>query len=149
MNRHRLRIFLGTALLLASAFAGWGWLCPYSWGSDAAARAKVQGVLVTRDQSYFWVEAHLKIISGKEHDLKKPVFLQTASGKLEPADTTFGGSGEKGTTDLWFKFWLDETQASGPLTLHLNNGLLNLRSRQGLPDLGKGKDSRYFTTNSW
>lgn len=135
--------------MLASAFAGWGWLRPYSWRSDSAARAKVQGVLVSRDESYFWVEVHLKVISGQEHDLTKPVFLQTASGKLEPADTTFGGSGEKGTTDLWFKFWLNETQASGPLTLHLNDGALVLKTRQNLPDSGNGNDSRYFTTDQW
>jgi hypothetical protein len=149
VNRQRLRFFLGTAILIATAFAGWAWLRPYSWAVDSAARAKVQGVQVTRDQSYFWVEAHLKMSPGQEHDLRKPVFLSTASGKLEPADTTFGGSEGKGTTDLWFKFWLDETQASGPLTLHLNDGSLELRTRESLPDLGKGNEARYFTTNQW
>ncbi|MEX1049399.1 MAG: hypothetical protein WED15_07715 [Akkermansiaceae bacterium] len=148
MNRQRLRIFLGIVLLLASAFAAWGWLRPYAWREDPAARAKVAGVLVTRDQSYFWVEAHLKMNPGEEHDLRQAVFLETPGGKLDPADTTFGGREGEGTTDLWFKFWLDERQASGPLALHLNEGVLSIRTRQQLPAL-EGSSSRYFTTNQW
>lgn len=149
MNRKRLRIFLGIALLPAIAFAAWGWLRPYAWRADPAARAKVAGVLVTRDQSYFWLEAHLKMNPGEEHDLRQAVLLETPAGKLAPADTTFGGSGGgKGTTELWFKFWLNEQQASGPLTLHLNEGTLSIRTRLGPPALGAGS-SRYFNINSW
>lgn len=148
MNRQKLRIFLGIALLLTTAFAAWGWLRPYAWRSDPAARAKVTGVLVTRDRSYFWLETHLKMIPGQEHDLRQPVFLETPAGKLEPADTTFAGQEGKGTTELWFKFWLDEKQAAGPLTLHLNEGRLMIRTREGLPVL-ENSDSRHFTTHQW
>ena len=68
-----------------------GW--PYAWRPDPAARCKVVETLVTRDQSFFWVDVHLKVNPGMTHDLRKTVRLETATGaRHEPADTTFAGT---------------------------------------------------------
>lgn len=140
-----LRKFLWLALLLSSAFAAWSWFRPYAWESDPAALCKVVGVQVTQDRSSYWVETHLKVNPGKTHDLQKPVNLLTATGeKLEPADTTFGGSEGTGTTDIWLKFWLEKNQISGPLTLQLNDGKLSIKANDGVP-AGSG----YHVTNHW
>ena len=129
-------------------FAAWSWLRPYAWNVDSAARCKVVGTQVKQDASYFWVDVHLKLNAGATHDLMKPVRLVTAKGELEPADTTLGGQKGVGTTDLWFKFWLDETQIDGPLTLRINDGSLVIRKGQGMPALGSSK-VEYFTSSRW
>ncbi len=122
---------------------------PYAWRSDPAARCKVVETLVTHDQSFFWVDVHLKVNPGMTHDLQKPVRLEAAAGKmLEPADTTFVGTEGRGTTEIWFKFWLESTDLAGPLTLHLNGGELLVKSRSGVPRLGTST-YRNFTTNHW
>lgn len=149
MKRPILRKFLIVSLLLSSGFAAWGWFRPYAWGADAAARCQVVETLVTRDQGYFWVNAHLKVLPGMTHDLEKPVYLETAShARLEPADTTFGGEEGKGTTEIWLKFWLEPSQLEGPLTLRLNDARLVVKAGNGIPDLGSSP-YRNFTTNHW
>lgn len=136
---------LWLALVLSLAFAMWGWLRPYEWNHDPAARCTVEGVQVTPDRGYFWVETHLKVDSGKTHDLQKPVFLELSdSRKLEPADTTFGGSEGTGTTDIWLKFWLENKDIAGPLALHLNDGKLSIKAGPGVPP-----KTRYYVTNHW
>lgn len=149
VNRQKFRKILWIALLITSSMAVWSWFRPFEWGADSAARAKVVGVQVTQDETYFWINAHLKVTAGQTHDLQKQVFLTTASGsRMDPADTVFGGTEGKGTTDLWFKFWLDQNQINGPLRLHLNDGILLIRSGTGVPELGV-KRSNYFTTHRW
>jgi hypothetical protein len=136
-------------LLASAAFAGWSWFRPYSWSSDPAARCKVVETLVTRDQSFFWVNVRLKVNPGAVHELLKPVRLETASGvKLEPADTTFAGNDDQPVTDLWFKFWLEEADLNGPLTLFLNDGKLSVKSGTNPPELGNST-YRNFTTDRW
>ena len=126
-------------------FAAWSWLRPYAWNPDSAALAKVVGVQVTPDRTFFWVETHLKVNPGKVHDLQKPVFLETSTGsKLEPADTTFGGSEGTGTTDIWLKFWLESKDIAGPLTLHLNDGKLSIKANDGVPS-----ETKYYVTTHW
>lgn len=136
-------------LLLAAAFAGWGWLRPYASQPDPAARCQVVETLVTRDQSYYWVNVHLKVSPGMAHDLQKPVYLTTAAGvKHEPADTAFAGVERQSPTDIWFKFWLEAADLAGPLVLHLNDGTLSVKSTQGIPAL-QSTASKNFTTHSW
>lgn len=149
MTRQIFRTCLALGLSVAAAFAAWTWFRPYDWNPDPAARCKVVATLVTPDMSFFWVEVHLKIKPGMSHDLQKPVFLKTASGtQLQPADTTLAGADGKTTTELWFKFWLDSTQIQGPLSLHLNDGILSIKRSSEKPRIGHS-EFRNFTTRDW
>jgi hypothetical protein len=149
VKRSVVRGFLMFALLLSAGFAAWSWLRPYSWESDPAARCKMVGTQVEKDYNHFWVNVHLEISPGASHDLMKPVRLITGAGReVEPADTTLGGMAGGETTDLWFKFWLEESDLGGPLKLRINDGLLEIRTGSGLPRLGKS-NSEYFTTSRW
>ncbi len=137
------------ALVVSSAFAAWAWLRPYAWRSDDAARCKVVETLVTRDTAFCWVNVHLKVKSGRSHDLEKPVALETADGRrFGPADTTFGGKDLKQPEDLWFRFWVDREVLAGPLTLHVNDGRLVIKSGTGIPEIENG-GYRNFTTHRW
>jgi hypothetical protein len=83
------------------------------------------------------------------HDLLKPVELVTDSGAvLEPAETTMAGEDGKGTSDLWFKFWLEEAQLKGALKLRINDGVLAIKSGDGLPKLGVS-NKEYFPSSKW
>lgn len=149
MARHTLRYALVVCLLISAAFAAWAWFRPYAWGSDPAARCKVVETLVTRDQAYYWVDVHLEMIPGTTHDLRKPVRLETATGKkLEPADTTVGGMDGQERSEMWFKFWLESKDLAGPLTLFLNDGKLTVKTGSAIPDLGND-NYRNFTTQRW
>ncbi len=131
--------------MVSLAFAVWSWFRPYEWNPDPSARCTVEGVQVTPDRGFFWVETHLKVVPRQNHDLQKPVFLEVAGGrKLEPADTTFVGSEGTGTTEIWLKFWLEKNDITGPLTLHLNDGKLSLKAGDGVP-----AKSRYYVSNHW
>lgn len=134
---------------ITASFAAWTWLRPYAWQADPTARCKVVGVQVKKDQSFFWLDVHLKLRPAESHDLMKPVRLITAySRELEPAETTMGGASGQGTTDLWFKFWLDAADLEGPLKLRINDGTLVIKSNPGMPELGSS-GSEYFTTHRW
>ena len=149
VKRRNLRGVLVVALLACVVFATWSWFRPYAWNEDPAARCKVVGVRVKRDESYFWVDIHLKMNAGEKHDLMKPVRLSTSSGSaLEPAETTLGGHKDEGTTDMWFKFWLEKPEMDGPLQLRINDGELAIRKGAGMPALGIS-DSEYFATQRW
>jgi hypothetical protein len=149
MPRQILRYFLTTCLILSTAFALWTWFRPYAWGADAAARCQVVSTLVTRDQSYLWVDVHLKVTAGKTHDLEKSVLLEVANGApLEPAETTFAGADPKTTNEIWFRFWLEEAQIKGPLTLRINDGKLAIKTTPGVPNLADGAYQN-FTTSNW
>lgn len=151
VTRNRIRIVLGMALLVASGFAVWSWVRPYDWRPDPAARCRVEGVEVRRDHANLWVIVHLRMRPEEEHDLSKPVRLEVMDGgttTYEPADTTLGGDEGRGTTDLWFKFWIDEEDVSKPLSLRVNDGTLDLKSNRGVPDLGPS-GVKYFVTHSW
>jgi len=140
-----IRIILGLVLVLTSAFALWAWFRPYEWSPDPAALCKVQGVNLTIDHSFFWVEPHLKVNSGATHDLAKPVFLMTSQGrKLEPADTTFASSDGNDSREIWLKFWLDSNDIAGPLELHINGGKLLLKTQSEIPT-----KSNFHTSNRW
>ena len=149
MKRPLLRFSLIICLLVASAFAAWGWLRPYAWRSDPAARCQIVETLVTRDQSFYWLHVHLKVNPGMTHDLQKPVRLITSAGrKLEPADTTFSSINGQATSEIWLKFWLDSTDLTHTLDLQINDGKLNVKASNGVPHL-VNSTSKNFTTNQW
>lgn len=149
VTRSKLRVLLWVLLGISTLFAAWSWLRPYAWQADPAARCKVVGAQVKKDQSFFWLDVHLKILPGESHDLMKPVRLFTSDGQeLEPADTTLGGTAGTGTTELWFKFWLKPADLAGPLKLRINDGSLVIKSNSGIPALGSS-GSEYFTTHRW
>lgn len=104
---------------------------------------------MTRDQSFYWLNLHLKVNPGMNQDLKKPVRLEVSPGVyLEPADTTLVGEDGQAIREIWFKFWLESGQLQNPLTLHLNDGKLSIKSSSGTPDLGSS-GYRNFVTNQW
>lgn len=149
MKRFTLRGFLLVLLTAAAAFTAWTWLRPYEWNEDPAARCKVLGADVRKDHSFFWVDLRLDVRHGQTHDLMKPVRLITSAGReLVPADTTLIGSPEDGTTGLWFKFWLEAADIEGPLSLRINDGVLSVRTRPGMPVLGNSTQ-KSFSTNQW
>lgn len=147
--RPRLKYTLLLGMLFAAAFAVWSGLRPYDRQPDSAARCQVLETLLTRDQSFYWVNVHLKVNSQKAHDLQKPVYLTTAAGvRHEPADTAFAGPEGQPPTGLWFKFWLEPSDLTGALILHLNDGTLSIKSTQGIPTLAPAA-SKNFTTHQW
>jgi hypothetical protein len=148
VKRRILQYSLLICLLLSAAFAAWTWLRPYDFKPDPAARCEILETLVTRDQSFFWVNVHLKVNPGMPHDLQIPVSLATANGPKQPADTTFAGTDPLKPEEIWFKFWLEPADLAGPLTLEINGGKLPVKTLPGLPDLGSDT-FRNFTTNRW
>ncbi len=149
MTRRTLRISLTICLLASAAFAAWSWFRPYAWNPDPAARCKIEETLVTRDQEYFWVNVHLKLNPGMSHDLQKPVYLENPAGKkFEPADSTFASINGQPPTEIWFKFWLEASDLTGPLELQLNDGKLRVKSGKEAPRLEKSAH-RNFTTTRW
>lgn len=137
-------------LLAFAAFAAWSWFRPYAWNPDPAARCKIEETLVTRDQeNYFWVHIHLKLNPGMTHDLQKPVYLESADGKkFEPADSTFASIDGQPPSEIWFKFWLEASDLTGLMELHLNDGKLLVRSGKEAPRQEKSAP-RNFTTTRW
>lgn len=136
-------------LVVCLGFAGWQWLRPYDWNADSEARAEVHFTRVERDESFFWLDVHLRITDARGHDLEKPVRLVLANGnELEPADTTLEGSAMQSIEAITFRFWLEREQIAGPLTLRMNDGTLTIRKRAGIPKL-VSEDFRFFQTSNW
>lgn len=151
MTRRRFRISLAALLALAVLFAVWGWFRPYEWRPDPKARCEVRGVEVRRDHGYCWVNAHVVMRPGERHDLMKPVWLEISGGpeeRHEPADTTLGGREGEGTTEIWFRFWIEEKELAHPLVLYVNDGALVLKANSGVPNLGTA-GTKHFVTNRW
>jgi hypothetical protein len=149
VKRPALRYLLVSVLLVSACVAAWSWLRPYDWRADPAARCRLVAAQVKQDRSYFWLHLHLKLSSGESHDLMKPVRLVTNGGRdIEPADTTLGGTAGEGTTDLWFKFWLETSDFDGPLWLRINDGRLLVRSGSGVPRLGRS-GLEVFPSSNW
>jgi hypothetical protein len=137
-------------LLICAVFTAWTWFRPYEWRADPAAACTIKASQLRQDESFFWVDVHLKVLPDQAHDLKKPVrLLASSSGKeFEPADTTLAGNPDGGTTDIWFKFWLEPADLEGPLELRLNDGSLLVKSSPGLPSLG-ASNKKSFHTHRW
>ncbi len=149
VKRRTFRGILLALLVGASAVAIWSWFRPYDWAPDPEARYGIRAAQLIRDQSYFWLNVQLDRTGNAEHDLLKPVRLETAAGRrIEPADTTFEGTPETGTTRIWFRFWLEKSDLEGPLKLHLNDGALDVKTTSGIPSLG-ATGERVFTSHRW
>lgn len=147
MKRPLTRI-LSVALVASILFAAWSWFRPYEWRPDPGARFHIRQAKLTRDHSNHWLDVFLERAGDVDHDLEKPVFLETASGRrLDPADTTLSGEGAKGTTALYFRFWLEPGDLEGSLRLHLNDGTLSIRSGSGIPQTGDS--GKFFLSNHW
>lgn len=145
MNRRTLILLI--ALILSVVFATWEWYRPYEWGADPGARFRIDYTTVKRDHDFVWVDVTLKHVGDSDHDIMKPVLLVTASGhEYPPASTTLEGDPALGTTGLFFRFWLEKDEVSGPLKLKLNDGTLTVRSGSGIPEDG---DSRSYHTARW
>lgn len=136
-------------LLIAAVVAAWTWLRPYEWQADAAARFRITGVLVTRDHANHWLDVRVKKAGEAEHDLLKPVRLVLGGGReVAPADTTLVGDAGKGTTEIWFKFWLEPGELGGPIRLRMNDGSLLVKAGAGEPRLGLS-GRKFFTSTHW
>ena len=149
MKRQMIRLSLAVLVVALTALAAKVWTAKYDSDPDPKARFVVTEALVRKDKSYRWVELHLKKSGGSEHDLRKPVRLVTADGTgHEPADTTFAGSPETGFTDIWFKFWLTESDLEGLLTLRINEGELRVKTSGGAPTFGSDGET-VFKSADW
>jgi hypothetical protein len=149
VKRTVFRKFLYVLLGLSALFAIAPFLLPYDWKPDPGARFKIAATQVKRDRSSYWINVHLKKSGEEGHDLMKPVRLITSDGNVhEPADTSFAGGPGAGTTEIWFKFWLDERDLKGPLKLQLNDGILNVKSIGGLPRIADAT-MKTFTNSRW
>jgi len=137
MDSGRRRLLMVVALVVCAGFAAWSLMRPYQWRPDPDARCTMVAAQVRVDRSYFWLDLHLKVAENQSHDLMKPVRLLSSGREIEPADTTMGGTPAEGTTDLWFKFWLEPHDFEGPLELKINDGVLRVRSGAGIPSLGR------------
>ena len=137
-------------MLVASAvFAVWSWTRPYEWRPDPAARGKIVATGLQRDHSYHWLDVRLKLRPGMEHDLRKPVFLETGGRpRIEPADTTLAGDVEQPIDEIFLRFWLEEGDLDGPISLHVNDGSLSVRSGSGVPRMRRN-GSMNFNTRRW
>ena len=135
MKRQMIRLSLAVLVVLTTALAAWVWSAEYDANPDEKARFRIEGAQLTKDRSNAWLEIHLKKSGDAEHDLRKKVRLVTADGtEHEPAKNTFAGSPEKGFTDIWFKFWLEEKDLEGQMNLLINDGKLRVKTSQAAPE---------------
>ncbi|MGJ8632587.1 MAG: hypothetical protein ACSHX7_01600 [Luteolibacter sp.] len=136
-----IRVLLAALLVLLTVFAALVFSADFSKDPDPGALFEIQAVRLERDQSYFWLEVHLKKSGEKDHDLEKLPKLVTSTGKIHrPADTVFAGTPEKGFSEIWYKFWLEEKDLKGTLKLEMNEGVLTVKSSDGAPSLESGKE---------
>lgn len=153
MKRRMIRLLLAALLVAVTFAAAMIWTSEYDRNPDPKAHYAITEAMVSSDRSYRWLELHLRKCGDADHDLSKPVRLLTADGKEhEPADTTFAGSQEKGFTDIWLKFWLEDSDLKGPLSLRINDGKLRVKTNSGAPALGDKGEVVYKSTDwekSW
>lgn len=148
MKQSWFRKFLFVLLGLSAVFSVAAWLLPYEWNPDPAAGFKIAATQVKRDRSYLWVTVHLKKSGDAELDLMKPVRLIEGNVEHEPADTTLGGMAGEGTSEVWYKFWLEDKQLAGPLHLKINDGKLLVKSSKGVPGIADGM-MKTFSNHRW
>lgn len=144
MKRNVIRLVLAALLVFLTMLAAWLWTGSYDSEVDEGARFRIERAMVRQDQSFFWLELHLKHAGGEAHDLQRPVRLVTGNGvRHEPGDTTLAGSREQAVTDMWLKFWLEEEDLKGEITLELNEGVLRVKTRPGAAALDKKGEAVY------
>jgi hypothetical protein len=139
--------FLLLALLVSVAFAAWVWFRPYDWRPDPAARFQIQQAVFTPDHGYGWLDLFLTRNGETGHDLEKPLFLESSAGwQKSSQDLTLGGKSGEEPTDLWLRFWLEPGDLDGTLKLHLNDGVLTVKSTTGSP---AASGPTIFPTSRW
>ena len=142
MKRPLLRLLIAALLVVVTFLAVKLWTGKYDSDPDPRARYRIEAARLESDRSFMWLEIHLQKNGDKDHDMLQPVLLVTADGEEhEPADTTFAGAPEKGFTDIWFKFWLEDAALEGKIDLRLNGGTLRVKTNEGAPAMDKGGEA--------
>ncbi len=132
MKRSLLRLLIAALLVALTFLAAKLWTGKYEGDPDPRARYRIEASSLKRDGAYVWLEIHVRKSSEKDHDLRQPVRLVTADGtEHKPADTKFPPG--KGFTDIWFKFWLEDTDLTGRIDLRMNGGTLHVKTNEGAP----------------
>jgi len=155
VSRKTFRWWLVGLLVASASFAAWSWLRPYAWNPDPKARFRIVAAEVVADHSNCWLNLHLRIRRGDkdpalQQDLMDSARLITAGGreiKLADSSVLLDVEGES-VREIWFKFWLEGQDFSGPLKLRINDGELQVRSGSGQPKLGNS-ERRNFVTSGW
>lgn len=149
MKRAARRILILLGILLLASWSLWTWLRPYAWNPDPAAGYQIEAAQVKHDMGYYWLNLHLRCLDAYDHDWMKPLRLIRDDGRAsEAADVRFGGDSSRGHDELWLKFWLEPGDFDGPLRLEIQDGVLEVRSGRGVPNLGKN-DQQTYTTSHW
>ncbi|MGJ8642725.1 MAG: hypothetical protein ACSHX9_04895 [Luteolibacter sp.] len=149
MKRQIIRLSIALLIVIATAAAAWLWTRNYHPNPDPAARFSIVAARVEEDHSRYWLELHLSQNGNEKHDLRKPVRLVTAGGKIhEPGKTTFAGNPEQGFTDIWFSFWLEKADMEKNIELNINDGALKVKSGGDAPNLSNGEDV-VFKSSDW
>lgn len=131
------------------AFSIWAWTRPYESQPDPSARATIRGIELERDHAFYWVTVQVASTVDGGFDLTKPVYLRLSDHKkLSPADTRLSGSRETGFSQAWYQFWVEVEDSPSPWKLEIQDGVLLVKSNEGIPQLEHG-DSRNFTTHHW
>ena len=109
----------------------------------------IEEARVEEDHSRYWLEIHLTQNGDEKHDMRKPVRLVTAEGKVyKPAKVDFAGNPEKGFTDIWLSFWLEKKDLEKNLNLKMNDGQLKVKTGGEAPTLTTGEEV-FFKTSDW
>lgn len=149
VTRQRFRAILAVMLVASAIFAIWSWTRPYQFRPDPDARATIVAASLQRDHSYHWLDIRVRIRPDAEHNLSRPIFLKSQNReKIDPADTTLAGVTGRPIDEIFLRFWLEEGDLDGPLTLHLNDGTLSIRNGSGEPRLRRD-GSATFNTHRW
>jgi len=146
VTRQRFRAILIAILLASAAFAIGSWMRPYEWRADREAGATIVAASLQRDHSFHWLDVRVKIRTDSDHDLLKPVFLETSQRpRVEPADTTLAGTSGRPIDEIFLRFWLEPGDLDGPISLHLNDGTLSVRTGAGEPRLRRDGTATFHT----
>ncbi|MCW1915754.1 hypothetical protein OJ996_19360 [Luteolibacter sp. GHJ8] len=140
--------FLLLALVVSVLFAGWQWLRPYEWSPDSGADHHVTRCLVERSHSNYWLRIFLRSNEGEEIDFMKPLQLVTADGRTHAIAELDREGSERAIDTIVLRFWLEEKDFAGPLSLQINDGKLSIRSGDTLPRMADGA-FRVFNSTRW
>ena len=149
--KHRTRWLLLFSLLSLVA-ALWLWLRPYQWFPDPASPARIQWCGVTRDHSFRWLDIHLAMREGDT--IPEPIELVLADGRTVRPDQVGPYGSSLGLEDplqpriselegIDLRFWLEEQELAGPISLKVGPGRLEVRSDGAPPALEEGEIRRF------
>lgn len=153
-HRHRWLLLLSLATF---ATALWFWLRPYQWWPDSRAAARIEWASVTRDHSYRWLD--LRLALKPAGPMPEPLELKLADGRtVRPDQVSQIGTGRASDDPLGarlaeieaidLRFWLEDKDLAGPLTLKIGPGELVVRSSGPTPALEE-TEIRRFRSSRW